>query len=46
MNEMNEKISYKMGLKFAVPLYMSRIFEIIFQKSYLIEYNILYCMKL
>ena len=28
MNEMNEKMSFKMGVKFAVPPYMGRIFEI------------------
>ena len=27
MNEMNEKISFKMGVKFAVPVYMGRIFQ-------------------
>ena len=26
MNEMNEKMSFKMGVKFAVPVYLVRIF--------------------
>ena len=28
VNEMNEKVSFKMGVKFAVPFYMGRIFFI------------------
>ena len=28
MNEINEKMSFKMGVKIAVPFYMGRIFEI------------------
>ena len=28
VNEMNEKMSFKMGVKFAVPFYMGRIFLI------------------
>ena len=27
VNEMNEKISFKMGVKFAVPVYMDRVFQ-------------------
>ena len=28
VNEMNEKMSFKMGETFAVPVYMGRIFQI------------------
>ena len=32
VNEMNEKMSFKMGVKFAVPVYMCRIFsEILYE---------------
>ena len=32
MNEMNEKMSFKMGVKFAVPFYMGRIsFDILYE---------------
>ena len=31
-NEMNEKMSFKMGVKFAAPLYMGRIFSDVLYK--------------
>ena len=27
VNEMNEMMSFKMGVKFAVPVYMGRVFQ-------------------
>ena len=43
LKKMNEKMSSKMDMKFAVPLYMSRIFEIycmkLETKVLLLNYN-------
>ena len=31
VNEMNDKMSFKMGMKFAVPLYIGRILRIFYE---------------